>query len=389
MIEHYMKDYDNIPPWILVSIFSFGMLRSFYYCLGNKDQNEISRVFGLRPDELDAYLRARNIYRNSCAHDERVYNKPLKSKVVRKDVEGNKREYENVYVVVLILKDLLDSTSFMSFYSTLDDYIAELESNLKSIKVDAILELMGMPSDKAVRKAKLGPLDRGNALSDEEFKEVLGKYIVPILPINSVLQEVADGDLNKANRACRLVSHKDDAVYFAQGINSSFVYCIPLNGTTMAQEQIYDIEDHLAALIDYIHIFWNLSNLSAYGRDKVAIAFPTLCEQAFELAICKLMCQKDSRLEYRKFAEESKEYKRRIGQEDEEGRRELTRSIRNREKEINRVVEREAVAEKTLYGILSQIESWASGMCGYYNTEFPDCKALEVWKIAIDFLSFV
>ena len=43
----------------------------------------------------------------------------------------------------------------------------------------------------------------------------------------------------------------------------------------------------------------------------------------------------------------------------------------------------------TLYGILSQIESWASGMCGYYNTEFPDCKALEVWKIAIDFLSFV
>ena len=215
------------------------------------------------------------------------------------------------------------------------------------------------------------------------------KYIVPILPINSVLQEVADGDLNKANRACRFVSHKDDAVYFAQGINSSFVYCIPLNGTTMAQEQIYDIEDHLAALIDYIHIFWNLSNLSAYGRDKVAIAFPTLCEQAFELAICKLMCQKDSRLEYRKFAEESKEYKRRIGQEDEEGRRELTRSIRNREKEINRLVEREAVAEKTLYGILSQIESWASGMCGYYNTEFPDCKALEVWKIAIDFLLFV
>lgn len=360
MIEHYMKDYDNIPPWILVSIFSFGMLRSFYYCLGNKDQNEISRVFGLRPDELDAYLRALNIYRNSCAHDERIYNKPLKSKVVRKDVEGNKREYENVYVVILILKDLLDSTSFMSFYSTLDDYIAELESNLKSVKVDSILELMGMPSDKAVRKAELGPLDRGNALSDEEFKEVLRKYIVPILPINSVLQEVADGDSNKTNRACRLVSYKEDTVYFAQGINSAFVYCIPLNGTVMAQEQIEDIEDHLAALIDYIHIFWNLSNLSAYGRDKVAIAFPTLCEQAYELAICKLMCQKDSRLEYRKFADESKEYKRRIGHEDEDSRRELTRRIRNREKEINRIVEREAVAEKTLYGILAQIESWAS-----------------------------
>lgn len=360
MIQHYVKDYDNIPPWILVSIFSFGMLRSFYYCLGNKDQNEIARVFGLRPEELDAYLSALNIYRNSCAHDERIYNKPLRSKVVRKDLDGNKAEYQNVYVVILILKDMLDSTSFMSFYSKLDDYIAELERSLKSIKVDAILKAMGMPIDKAVRKAELGPLDRGNALSDEEFKEVLKRYIIPILPINTELQDVGDEDDNKSNRACKLVSYKDDTIYFAQGINSAFVYSIPLNGAAITQEQIEDIGDHLEALIDYIHIFWNLSNLSAYGRDKVAIAFPTLCEQAYELAICKLMCQKDSRAENRKFVEESIEYKRRIGQENEEVRKELTRDIQARKREIDKIVEREAVAERTLYGILSQIESWAT-----------------------------
>lgn len=25
MLEHYKSEYDNIPPWILVSIFSFGI----------------------------------------------------------------------------------------------------------------------------------------------------------------------------------------------------------------------------------------------------------------------------------------------------------------------------------------------------------------------------
>lgn len=360
MIEHYMNEYDNIPPWILVSIFSFGMLSSFYYCLSNKDQNEIAKVFGLPREDLASYLKALNIYRNSCAHDERIYSKPLRSKVVRKDMDGNKLEYTRVYVVILILKDLLDATSFMSFYSQLNDHIAELERCLKSIKVDAILNAMGMPLDEAVRMAELGPLERGDALSDEEFKEVLKRYIIPILPINASLCDVVEGDVNKSSHTHRLVSFQHDTIYFAQGINSAFVYCIPVNGATITQELIEDVEEHLSTLINYIHIFWNLSNLSAHSRDKVAIAFPALCEQAYELAICKLMCQKDSRIENRKYAEESKEYKRRIGQEDEEARKELTKDIHARRKEVALLFEREAVAGKTLYGILSQIETWAT-----------------------------
>ena len=360
MIEHYLHAYDNIPPWILISIFSFGMFRSFYYCLSNKDQNEIARVFGLKPDELDSYLTALNIYRNSCAHDERIYSKQLNSRVVRKDIDGTKREYQKVYVVILILKDMLDSSSFMSFYSALDDYLAELQRNLKSIEIDKIFSAMGMPSDKSVRKAELGPLDHGNALSDNEFKDVLQRYIIPILPINASLHDVEASDSNKENRACRLVEYKSDTIYFAQAINSAFVYSIPLNGVTISQNQIDDIEDHLSTLIDYIHIFWNLSNLSAYGRDKVAIAFPTLCEQAYELTICNLMCKKDSREESIKFKAEYMEFKQRLGTENEERRKELIVGIRNRETEIDKLIEREGIAERTLYGILSQIESWST-----------------------------
>ena len=360
MLIHYRDKYGNIPPWILVSIFSFGILRSFYYCLSNKEQNDISRFFGLRPEELNSYLTALNIYRNACAHDERVYNLKLKSKVIRRNDKGTKHEYNRVYVVILILKDMLDASSFMTFYSEFDDYVNELKRSLKSIKIENILKQMGMPVEEAVRKAELGQLVKGNALSNAEFENVLKRYIIPMLPIASELQGVAADNQNKGNRACRLVELKDDILYFAQSASSEFDYCISLNNSAIAQLQIENVQEHLETLIDYIHVFWNLSNLSAYGRDKVAIAFPTLCEQAYELTICNLMCRKHSRSATDAFDEMFEQYKRTVGTASEEERKKSKANMQQKKNEVDKVVEQESIAEKTLYGILTQIESWAN-----------------------------
>lgn len=360
MLTHYQGKYGNIPPWILVSIFSFGILRSFYYCLSNKEQNDISRFFGLKPEELNSYLAALNIYRNACAHDERVYNLKLKNKVIRRNEKGTKYEYNRVYVVILILKDMLDASSFMTFYSEFDDYVSELKRSLKSIKIENILRQMGIPADEAVRKAELGQLVKGNALSNQEFENVLKRYIIPMLPIASELQGVAPNNENKANRACRLVELKDDVLYFAQSASSEFVYCISLNNSAIAQLQIENVQEHLETLIDYIHVFWNLSNLSAYGRDKVAIAFPTLCEQAYELTICNLMCRKRSRSMSDAYDEVFEQYKRTVGTASEEERKQSKAEMQQKKKEANEIIEQENIAEKTLYGILTQIELWAN-----------------------------
>ena len=359
MLMHYAKKYGDIPPWILVSIFSFGMLRRFYSCLNNKDQNDIARAFCLKPEVLNSYLGALNNFRNSCAHDERIYNKKLKNKVIRKDVTGTSKEYNNVYVIILILKDMLDASSFMSFYLSLDEYITELEKKLKSIEIDKVFNEMGMPIDKTVRKTELGPLIKGNALSDTEFKDVLQRYIVPILPMNVKLEQVDENDLNRENRACKIIEYKNNKLYFTQASNSVFLYYVSLCGVSLSQKQVDSIEEHLSTLIDYIHIFWNLSNLSAYGREKVAVAFPTLCEQAYELAICNLMCRKDSKEAMLEYKDDYKNYKQQIGEKNERERRELTATIKKKQMEINKIIEREGIVEKTLYGVLSQIESWS------------------------------
>ena len=46
----------------------------FYSHLEQQDQNNIGRFFSLKPDEPKTILQVLTLYRNACAHDERLYN---------------------------------------------------------------------------------------------------------------------------------------------------------------------------------------------------------------------------------------------------------------------------------------------------------------------------
>ena len=56
-----MLEYGYVPLWVLVNALSLGTIGIFYSYLKQKDQNDIGRQF-------------LTIYRNACAHDERLYN---------------------------------------------------------------------------------------------------------------------------------------------------------------------------------------------------------------------------------------------------------------------------------------------------------------------------
>ncbi len=366
LLTHYQVNYGNIPPWILVSVLSFGMLRQFYECMGNHDQNEVAKAFGRTLDQVNSYLSALNFYRNACAHDERIYNKKLRNRVVRKNQNGEPIQYNRVYVLILILKDMLDSASFMDFYSELNDYISLLENELHTIDIKTVLGAMGMPVHEAVRKAELGPLKQGNALSNAEFKEVLSRYILPILAINTQLQPADPSDRNKENNVCRLVweykpttPDKSNILYFAQATNSEFAYYVPLQKSLMSSAQIAEIEEHLAGLINYIHIFWNLSNLSAYSRNQVASAFPMLCEQAYELSICHLLCKRNSKEETIKHDKAYQKFNIEFEKLNLEQRLSRRQALQSSQENLSKLLTLEGIAERTLYNILTQIEAWA------------------------------
>lgn len=355
ILLHYETTYNNIPPWILISMLSFGMVRSFYYCLKQQEQNEVCRHFHLYPHEMTAYLSALNTYRNSCAHDERIYRLQLKNTITRKD-----KSYNKVYVIVLILKDMLDAEAFMSFYSELEAILNTLSHSLKAADFTDVLNAMGIPVQSEIRKKELGPLEIGSTLTPLEFNDVLRRYILPILPVSAQLEEVPESDPERGNPRCTLVEMKNDCLYFAQSTTGKFLYRTPVVDSRVMNEEIEAVREHLSALIDYIHIFWNLSNLTGFDQDKVEIAFPNLCEQAYELTICSLMCKGKQEKAAKALSEATVQFRQKVGAASEEERKNLAEIQENLEAEYKQTVQTEGIAQKSLYQILNRIETWAN-----------------------------
>lgn len=160
MISHYMLEYGYVPLWVLVNTLTLGTISIFYANLKQKDQNDIGRFFKLKPNELNSILRLLSIFRNACAHDERLYN--LKS--INKNVHPNNistlpihnslniptnssnnqlQGKNDLFAIVLIFKTMLSKTSFKKFYNSLEFQMDDLSQKLHTIPISTIEFAMG------------------------------------------------------------------------------------------------------------------------------------------------------------------------------------------------------------------------------------------------------
>lgn len=156
MIVHYIDNYKNIPLWVLVRILSFGKISKFYSLMKQKEQNAISRKYNLKIAEFKIYLQNLTIIRNICAHDEKLYDIRVRSRIFPTDYHkqlkiqrNNKYQYatRDLFSIVIILKMLLDKERFKDFYSNLILDVEKLESKISSISIDKILYKMGFPKN--------------------------------------------------------------------------------------------------------------------------------------------------------------------------------------------------------------------------------------------------
>ena len=78
-IAHYNKKYkDQLPIWVAVEIWDFGMLSNFFKGMRNKEKEIIANNFGIQSyDVLASWLRAINVVRNIAAHNSRLWNRTL------------------------------------------------------------------------------------------------------------------------------------------------------------------------------------------------------------------------------------------------------------------------------------------------------------------------
>lgn len=160
MISHYMLEYGYVPLWVLVNTLTLGTISTFYANLKAKDQNDIGRFFQLKPDELNSILKVLSIFRNACAHDERLYNlKSITRNLRPNNIStlplhltlniptngGNNPIYgkNDLFAIVLIFKTMLSETSFAKFYDALDSQMNELAQKLHTIPISTVETEMG------------------------------------------------------------------------------------------------------------------------------------------------------------------------------------------------------------------------------------------------------
>lgn len=157
MIMHYLDNYNYVPLWVLVRILSFGKISKFFSLMKPKEQNAISRKYNLRIHEFRVVLHNLALIRNICAHDEKLYDIKMKSRI-SSTIYHNKLKIENkngnyqyatrdLFSIVIALKMLLEKEQFSTFYMEIINNIEKLKKELHTISIDKVLYKMGFPKN--------------------------------------------------------------------------------------------------------------------------------------------------------------------------------------------------------------------------------------------------
>ena len=155
--QHYSFNYGYIPLWILVKVLSFGLVCEMYAVLKEEDQKDISDIYNLSVDTLETYLPFLSNYRNLCAHEDIVYEnrtqKVIKNTIYHKmlNIPKENDEYiygkNDVFALMIMMKQLLDYDKFKSMTIEIENALNTLDYNLKTVKIDDVLDRMGFPNN--------------------------------------------------------------------------------------------------------------------------------------------------------------------------------------------------------------------------------------------------
>ncbi len=159
-VTHYITEHGYVPLWVLVNVLTFGVISKFYGILKLEDRHAIAKVFGLQENRLFSYLKLMSIFRNICAHDERLYNSklanievlagPIHAELGIPKNDNGKYVYgtNDVLALLICIKEFMPTSSRGEFKETLkhiDKASMTLKSKLKTIDIIDVLNEMGFP----------------------------------------------------------------------------------------------------------------------------------------------------------------------------------------------------------------------------------------------------
>lgn len=166
-IVHHRKKYANVPLWVLVNAMTFGQASMMYSLLLPRDKAAIAKQFDhVNERELAMMMKYLVLYRNVCAHGERLFlhraysdipNMPLHEKLgVAKAGQEYTQGKRDLFGLVIALRYLLPGGRFRTFKRQLSSLIERFLKDNSAVSRDELLSLMGFPPNwKSVTRYKL------------------------------------------------------------------------------------------------------------------------------------------------------------------------------------------------------------------------------------------
>lgn len=159
-VVHQRTVYHNVPLWVLVNTLTYGQISKLYALLPFKLQSSISKNFShVNEKQLEQYLKVLTLFRNVCAHNERLYsfrtqidfpNTKLhaKLKIPQKGTQYifGKRD---LFGVTIAFRYLLPQKSFLDFKHSLIKIMRTYHMQSSQLSETTLLSAMGFPSNWA------------------------------------------------------------------------------------------------------------------------------------------------------------------------------------------------------------------------------------------------
>lgn len=157
-IVHQRNVYQNVPLWVLINAMTFGQISKMYSFFVSQIQSRISRNFEkVNERELVQYLKVLVLYRNVCAHNERLFSHKVHSDIPNTVLHqklhitqvGNQyvQGKRDLFSVVISFRYLLPRDSFLTFKRKLIVLFERYLHCSQRISEQELLKEMGFPEN--------------------------------------------------------------------------------------------------------------------------------------------------------------------------------------------------------------------------------------------------
>lgn len=165
-LVHHRTVYHNVPLWVVMNALTFGQISRFYSLMQFGLQSNVSKEFvNVNERELGCYLKNLTLFRNACAHNERLYSFKLKMDFpdtllhykMNIPKKGNqylqgKRDY---FGLIIAFRYLLPDERFRAYKNELTRLIGRYCDSSTRLTEIELLTMMGCPHNwKSITRYK-------------------------------------------------------------------------------------------------------------------------------------------------------------------------------------------------------------------------------------------